>query len=221
MAETDTKVNEPKTEEDVVSESGESGGSDSESGEKTEKTNADKIHDVFTTRIKSLKEQIANLKKEVTALEKLQRDVKKEFVAKVPKKKRSGNTNSAFKLPVKISNEMCKFLKLEKGTQIPRTEVTKLLCAWVKERPVKNEEDKRIIDINCKAAAPLKKIMKKISDEDMEKFTCFTMQKYIQHHYIKGEKKGKVSPKTNKAKSSKAKTTKAKKDSVEPEAVST
>ena len=92
---------------------------------------------------------------------------------------------SAFKLPVKISSEMCKFLNLDEGTKIPRREVTKMLCQWVKDHPVRNEEDKRLINIECEAAAPLKNIMSEIKEHDKENFSCFTMQKYIQHHYLK------------------------------------
>tara|TARA_B100000427_G_C15384731_1_gene540530 strand:- start:112 stop:729 length:618 start_codon:yes stop_codon:yes gene_type:complete len=169
--------------------------SETENEETTEeKTNAQKLNETFEERIKSLKDQITNLKKECAALEQLQKAVKKELSAKVPKKKRTGNTNSAFKLPVEISPELCKFLELEEGTKIPRTEVTKMLCKWVADHEIKDEKDKRVIDINCAEAAPLKKIMKRIPKADLKKFTCFTMQRYIQHHYVKAPEKKESSP---------------------------
>lgn len=189
--------------------------SDSESEETSqEKTNVQKLNETFEERITSLKAQIANLKKECTALEQLQKAVKKELSAKVPKKKRTGNTNSAFKLPVEISPELCKFLELEEGTKIPRTEVTKMLCKWVSDHGIKDEKDKRVIDINSPNAAPLKKIMKRIPKTDLKKFTCFTMQRYIQHHYIKTPEK-KETPPAAPTKKSKKSGTKASKKSEE------
>tara|TARA_B100000902_G_C26906148_1_gene714572 strand:- start:171 stop:608 length:438 start_codon:yes stop_codon:yes gene_type:complete len=112
---------------------------------------------------------------------------RKKYIPPPKSKKRraDGNSVCTFKLPVKISDEMCAFLGLEDGTMIPRTEVTKMLCQWVRDNDVKSRIDSRCIDINCKAAAPLKRLMKKIEKRDLQKFTLFIMQKYIQHHYIK------------------------------------
>ena len=196
-----------------------------ESPEDTEsKTVADKIEEDFRERIKTIKEQIAVLKKECVLLEKLEREVKKELRVKVSKKKRSNpNPNSAFKLPQRISPDLCKFLGLEKGSTIPRTEVTKLLCKWINEKNIKNTEDKRVIDIMSAKAAPLRGIMTEISKEDSEKFTCFTMQKYIQHHYNgtfrEEEEKKEEEPKKEEPKAKKTSSKKSTKASSEKEDV--
>lgn len=181
MAETDTKLNDPTIENNDDSASDSGNDSDKESEEQ-------KLVARFDKHINFIREQIKALQAEKAKIHELQKDIKKKIVSKKSKKKKkSGNSNSAFKLPVKISPELCNFLDLEKGSEIPRTEVTKRLCAWVKKHPVKNDKDKRIINIGCRAAAPLKKIMSEIPSEDKKKFTCFTMQKYIQHHYLKDE----------------------------------
>ena len=82
---------------------------------------------------------------------------------------------SIFERPTKISEELCVFLGKSKGSEMSRSEVTKAINNYVKEKGLKTKHD-------IKPDAPLKKLL---SPPEGEQLSYFNLQKYLNKHYIK------------------------------------
>ena len=123
---------------------------------------------------------IKSLSSKVTALEKrVARDRKvmqKKMKGRVKRNVDPNKPPSGFAKPGPISEELAKFLGLGKDELIARTEVTKKITQYCKEKNLQKEEDKRTIhaDKGLKTLLRLKK-----GDE----LTFFNLQKYMKVHY--------------------------------------
>jgi chromatin remodeling complex protein RSC6 len=85
---------------------------------------------------------------------------------------------SGFVLPVDISDELCDFLNIPHGSQVARTEVTKYIIQYITEHDLSDPERKTII-------VPDEKLGKLLgNDVDLDTLTRFTLQKYMNKHYI-------------------------------------
>jgi upstream activation factor subunit UAF30 len=116
-----------------------------------------------------------------------------------PPKKRRGGGLSAVK---EISDDLATFLG--KGKQMARTEVVKALWVYIKEQNLQNPQDKREIILDDK--------MKSLFHVD--KFTMFTMNKYVGSHIhpFTPVDLNSLSANSKKKKEEKAQRRKAKKD---------
>lgn len=85
---------------------------------------------------------------------------------------------SIFERPTQVTDELCIFLGKPKGTLMSRSEVTKGVNGYVKEKDLKNKHD-------IKPDAALKKLL---AIGDGEPLTYFNLQRYLNRHYIKAEK---------------------------------
>ena len=123
---------------------------------------------------------IKSLSSKVTALEKrVARDRKvmlKKMKGRVKRNVDPNKPPSGFAKPGPISEELSKFLGLGKEELIARTEVTKKITQYCKERGLQKEEDKRTIHAD-KALKTLLRLKK--GDE----LTFFNLQKYMKVHY--------------------------------------
>ena len=119
------------------------------------------------------------------------KEIKKMFeqemkeLKKNSKKKRTRKPDAkpgGFRKPVKISDQMCEFLGIPKGQKLARTDVSKKLNEYIRDKKLQNEKDRRIIE-------PDEKLLTLFSDDYTEdcRLDFFTMQKYIKHHYIKDD----------------------------------
>lgn len=90
-----------------------------------------------------------------------------------PTKKRKP---SGFHKPGPVSDELCEFLGIDKGTEIARTEVTKMLTKYIKANDLQNPKDRR--QIVCNDA--LKKLLRTNGEQDV---TFFNLQHLMKHHY--------------------------------------
>lgn len=88
--------------------------------------------------------------------------------------------SNAFAKPNKVSDELCAFLKVPRGTEMSRTQVTKQLTQYVKDHKLQKEDDKRVINPDAALLAVLQ-----VSPE--EKVTYFNLQRLIKHHFIKDD----------------------------------
>ena len=88
------------------------------------------------------------------------------------------STPSGFAKPTKISDELCTFLGVAKGSELARTEVTKKLNAYIKENNLYDPTNKRKILPN----AALKKLL---GSNDGDDVSYFNIQRYMKRHYIK------------------------------------
>ena len=85
---------------------------------------------------------------------------------------------SIFEIPTKVTEELCVFLGKPKGTLISRSNVTREINNYVKEKNLKNKHD-------IKPDAALKKLLR-LTDAD--NLTYFNLQRYLNTHYIKEPK---------------------------------
>ena len=83
---------------------------------------------------------------------------------------------SGFSKPGPVSDELRSFLKLGKDDLIARTDVTKRINAYCKEKGLQGEKDKRVLNAD-KALRTLLRLGK--NDE----LTFFNLQKYMKIHF--------------------------------------
>ena len=129
------------------------------------------------TLVKDLLGKVNRLEKRVSRDRKVMNKKMKGRVKRVvdPNKPPSG-----FAKPGPISDELAKFLGLQKGEEIARTEVTKRITAYCKEHSLQKEEDKRQILPDT----ALKKLLRLSKGDEL---TFFNLQKYMKVHYPKKE----------------------------------
>ena len=145
-----------------------------------------------TTLDEDLKAVTANLTtlRETTAamlaqVKKLEKRVHREIKDARKRKRRSKveavdgvevkRAPSIFERPVQVTDELCAFLVKPKGTLMSRSEVTKAVNNYVKEKELKNKHD-------IKPDAPLKKLL---AIGDADPLTYFNLQRYLNRHYVK------------------------------------
>jgi len=84
-----------------------------------------------------------------------------------------------FARPSFVSSDMCDFLKVEHGSLVSRTEVTKSLIHYIKCHNLQNESNKRQI-------VPDETLYKLFGEESRKlDLTYFTMQKFVNQHFPK------------------------------------
>lgn len=153
----------------------------------------------FEKLIKSKLDLMAELKKEVQELRKMQRDHEHALkdASKKSKKKKSVRDDSnprkpsGFASPVVVSDDLYAFLAqfgVKKGDPIARTDVTKHITSYIKEKDLQNPEYRREILPD----AALKKLFgepqerKDPNDENSPLvFTYLRLQKYLSPHFPK------------------------------------
>ena len=128
-----------------------------------------KITTLFTT-VKDVQAALKVLVKEYDRMKKL--------VEKTERKRANARTQpSGFAKPTKISDEMCDFLEVPRGTELSRTDVTRKINAYVKQHNLNKADNKRIILPDPK--------LKKILGSGDEEVSFFVLQRYIKNHFIK------------------------------------
>jgi chromatin remodeling complex protein RSC6 len=125
----------------------------------------------FRIQINTIQQQLKNVEK----------NVKKQMKAlqtQVNKTKNKGNKKpSGFATPTKITKELCAFMNKEEGTKIARTEVTSALSSYIKDNNLQNQANKKFI-------LPDEKLKSLLGITDDDKLTYFTLQKYMNKHFI-------------------------------------
>ena len=128
------------------------------------------MSDIYVTR-DEYNDLLAKFSKLQKQMKKVLKVTKKEDLDESKPKKLCG-----FAKPTQISEQLAAFLKIDKNELIARTQVTKLINAYVKENGLQNPENKREIKMND--------ALKELVDipEDVQ-LSFFNLQKYIKHHY--------------------------------------
>ena len=91
------------------------------------------------------------------------------------------NTNAGFSKPVKVSDEMAKFIGLDSSEElVSRVFVTKYLCQYIKNNELQNPSDKRQI----LADAPLSTLLGFFADKEPEPLTYYRMQTFMRPHFV-------------------------------------
>lgn len=86
---------------------------------------------------------------------------------------------SGFVLPIGASPELCRFLDIPEGSEVSRTEVTKYIIHYIQEKNLSHPEKKTLV-------VPDEALSELLGpDVDLDTLTRFTIQKYMNRHYIK------------------------------------
>jgi len=144
-------------------------------------TTLDEDIKAVTGNLNTLKETVSAMLNQVKKLEKrVHRELKDARKRKRRVKVEEGpdakpRAPSIFERPTQVTDELCKFLGKANGTLMSRSEVTKAVNNYVKEKGLKNKHD-------IKPDAALKKLL---AIGDGEPLTYFNLQRYLNRHYIK------------------------------------
>ena len=131
--------------------------------------------------LNTLKETVSAMLSQVKKLEKrVHRELKDARKRKRRSKVEEGpdakpRALSIFERPTQVTDELCKFLGKANGTLMSRSEVTKAVNNYVKEKDLKNKHD-------IKPDAALKKLL---AIGEGEPLTYFNLQRYLNRHYVK------------------------------------
>jgi chromatin remodeling complex protein RSC6 len=98
---------------------------------------------------------------------------------KTQNKPKANRKPCGFARPSLVSDDMCNFLKINHGSHVSRTEVTKSLIQYIKLHNLQNESNKRQI-------LPDETLYKLFGDDSRKlELTYFTMQKFVNQHFPK------------------------------------
>lgn len=127
------------------------------------------------SQVVSLQKEMATLLK--TALKQHGREVKAGGKSRrsAPKKDRAP---SGFAKATPVPEGLRKFLKIDEGVELPRTEVAKQIYAYVRDKDLRAKDDRRVIH-------PDKALQKLFSLKDGETLDFRNFQKQLSRHYPK------------------------------------
>ena len=135
--------------------------------------------EILKNKITMQKKTLDDVFHEIKSFEKTVNSFIKKQIKENDKKSKKPRKKSGFALPAQVSDEMCEFIGIDKGTHLARTDVTKFLMAYIEDNKLENEKDKRFI-------VPDEKLSKLLGEEAKDKkITHFTIQKYINKHFIR------------------------------------
>ena len=138
-----------------------------------------------TARLLSMREALSELITESKKLEKkatkLQKVADKRRRRKAVAEGEEGKPArpSIFQIPVNISPELCAFMGRPSGSQESRSNVTKFVTNYVKEKGLKNKH-------TINADATLRKLL---NLKESDQLTYFNLQKHLNVHYPKSAAK--------------------------------
>ena len=127
----------------------------------------------LVTRIATIETELKQIKTENKKILKLLKKITKEQEPDDKPKKPNG-----FAKPMRMSQILCEFLNVDAGTEMARTDVTKKITEYVKERGLQNPQNKRELILDDK----LRTIIQPETDTQV---TFFNLQKFMSKHYIK------------------------------------
>tara|TARA_B110001450_G_scaffold53985_1_gene50434 strand:- start:12210 stop:12881 length:672 start_codon:yes stop_codon:yes gene_type:complete len=141
-----------------------------------EKALGDTLINEITDKISSVQIEMKSIQQTLKLLVK-EYEKQKKVIAKVQKKRDNAKKSpSGFAKPCKISNELCKFVGIPEGSERSRTDITRFINAYVKEKNLNNPENRREFFPDDKLRAIL-------DVKETDKVTYFILQRLIAHHF--------------------------------------
>ena len=141
--------------------------------------------DKFSQVLEKLQSVLNDAKELMVLVKVLQKDHVKLQKQSVKKVKRSTGGDGAvkrspsgFAKPTKLSDELCDFLGVTKGSAMARTIVTKHINEYIKKNKLQDVADKRHI-------IPDNKLNAILSLKEGDKLTYFNLQTFIKQHFKK------------------------------------
>jgi len=131
------------------------------------------------TNLSQFKLQITALANQLKGLEKTVKKEMRTHKKEVSKKMSKGNRKpSGFAAASPISNKLCDFMGKTPGTEMARTEVTKFICAYIKQNSLATNENSRVI-------IPDDKLRDLLGTDDKDTVTYFNIQRFMNKHFTK------------------------------------
>lgn len=163
-----------------------------------ETTEVDSMKQRFERLIKTKQDLMIELKREVQELKKMQRDHEHAVkeASKRSRKKRVRDENSTrkpsgFASPVVVSDELYSFLEsfgIKKGDPIARTDVTRYVTTYIKDKDLQNPENRREIvpdTILHKLFGPAMEHKDPNDATSPLVYTYLKLQRYLSQHFPK------------------------------------
>ena len=148
--------------------------------ENTQKSPTAEIGQQFVgvlSTLSAFRSQITQLQNQVRGLEKIVNRQMKTYAREARKSKNKGNRKpSGFAVPTAITNELCKFMKVEEGTEVARTEVTKYIIKYIKDNDLQWEANRKVI----KPDTALRDLLQVGAGDEV---TYFNLQRYMNKHF--------------------------------------
>lgn len=126
-----------------------------------------------------LKIQITELQQNIHTIEKTVKKELKQASKLNNTKNKSSKKPSGFAKPTHVTKELCEFMNKPIGTEIARTEVTKALVNYIQANKLQKEGQTSKINPDSKLQNLLG-----INNEEILDLTFFTMQKYMNKHFV-------------------------------------
>ena len=141
--------------------------------------------DKFELLIKDFSSHMETAKCLSARLKVLQKEVNKSSRGKrkkspVPEDPDAPKKVSALQKPVAISDELCKFLGFEVGSEHSRQEVTSSINSYIKEHNLQDPSNRRFILLDGSDKALALKTLLRDPDQPV---TFFNIQRYLKPHY--------------------------------------
>jgi upstream activation factor subunit UAF30 len=163
-----------------------------------ETTEIDSMKQRFERLIKTKQDLMLELKREVQELKKMQRDHELAIkeASKRSRKKRVRDENSTrkpsgFASPVIVSDELYSFLEsfgVKKGDPIARTDVTRYVTTYIKDKDLQNPENRREIVPDTVLDRLFGPAMEHKDPNDATSplvYTYLKLQRYLSQHFPK------------------------------------
>lgn len=127
--------------------------------------------------LSAFKTQITAMQQQVRILEKTINKEVKTLQKAASKSKNKGNRKpSGFAKSSKISDTLCQFMNKPSGTEMARTEVTKYIIGYIKEKGLQQESNKKFIK-------PDTALCELLGVGEADEVTYFNIQKYMNKHF--------------------------------------
>ena len=142
--------------------------------------------------LESLQSQLQDLEKVIKSIQKETRRIRQKLDDPTGEKAKARSENNSFKKPLQVSDKLRSFLGLAAGETISRSDVTKRLSAYAKEKGLNDGKNINMDDT-------LKDLL---NPPDDVKISIMNVQRYINHHYVsnKPEPQATDAPKKGKPK---------------------
>lgn len=141
-----------------------------------EKALGDILINELGDKLSSIQNEVKSFQQTLKLLVK-EYEKQKKIIAKVQKKRDNAKKSpSGFAKPCKISVELCKFIGVPEGTERSRTDITRFINAYVKEKDLNNPENRREF-------FPDEKLRAILNVNEKDKVTYFILQRLIAHHF--------------------------------------
>jgi chromatin remodeling complex protein RSC6 len=122
--------------------------------------------------------ELTEMRKEIKSLAKMVRKLAKVQDDPDGTKAKERAANTGFNKPSKVTKELTDFMGLAEGTEVSRTDVTRFVKQYVKDKGLAHPEDgRKIIQDDA-----MKKLLQTPQGETL---SYMSLQKHISKHFIK------------------------------------